>query len=217
MTLRQWLENLARQLGDFHQGNASLQFQHWPMELLLSYYNEAACAIASAKPGDYVKSKIMKLKPGVTQSGPCSIVGAVTEVVDCHGNHISFIVNIKKPPTWRGRSCGADDGYLPTSSFRVDGATNLFEVYPPVPDGVDIYVRVRCVEMPTALTSADLDSAVPPCKYAAALTQWALFRALSGDSDTSLASNSQIHYKAFFDLLGIQAKAEAAFMERPTK
>lgn len=216
MTLRQWLENLAMQLGDYHPGNASLQFQHWPRSLLLSYYNEAACAIASAKPADYIKSKVIKLVAGSTQTSPCALVGAVTEVTDCHGNHIAFIIPLKKTPTWRGRSCETDS-YLPTTSYRVDGAPSSFEVYPPVPSGADTYVRVRCVEPPTALTDADLDSAVPSCKYSAALTQWALFRALSGDSDTTLASNSQTHYKAFFDLLGIQMKADAVFLERPTK
>jgi len=218
MTLRQWLSNLSQQLGDYNSENAAQQFQHWPIDLLLSYYNEAACAIAAAKPTDYIAKKTIKLVEGQTQESPCSLVGNNMSVVDCHGSYIAPLTLIKRPPTWRGRNCADDEaGYLPTNVYRVDGAPNLFEVYPPVPEGVDVYVQVRCVESPAALTTADLDGPMPDCKYTAALTQWALFRALSGDSDVTLLQASSVHYKAFFDLLGIQMKAEAAFLERPSK
>jgi len=139
-------------------------------------------------------------------------------VVDCCGGFIAPLVYGRKVPTWRGRGCAVDPAdYIPTNMFRADSASNLFEVYPPVPECADVWVEVRCVESPPALTDADLDSPLPDCKYKAALTQWALYRALSGDSDTTLMQASAVHYRAFFDLLGLQMKADAMFMERPTK
>ena len=80
MTLRQWLINLAQQLGDYNPDNAQQQFQHWPASLLLEYYNEAACAIASAKPADYVTTKVIKLVPGQTQESPCSLVATTCQL-----------------------------------------------------------------------------------------------------------------------------------------
>jgi hypothetical protein len=212
MTLRQWLINLATQLGDYHPGNAALQFQHWPQGLLLSYYNDAACWIASQKPSDYIKTRIVKLQPGTTQVTCCALVGAVTEHVTSAGEYISTITTIKKLPTWRGSGCSSDADYSPLNAYRVDSDPDSFEIYPPVPSCGCYYVKIRCSNPPATLDASDLDKELPACKYSAALTEWALYRALSGETDTSLISNAQMHYKAFFDLLSIQQKAEQAFL-----
>lgn len=213
MTLDVWLKNLSTQLGDFQEDDSSQQFVHWPKDLLLSYYNDAVGVIASLKPQDYTTTQIVRLLPGSTQTTCCTRIGPVTEFVDKYGRFISRIRASKKASTWLGTDACADGCYKPDGTYKLDEALNSFEISPPVPETGEYYVKVRCSGAPPALTEADLANPVPPSKYSAAITEWALYRAFSGETDLALLNMAQLHYKVFSDLLGLQMKAETAFLK----
>lgn len=209
MQIQQWLELTANQLQDYHAGNPSQQFVRWSKAQLLSFFNDAACYIANMKPNDFLVTQIVKLVPGTTQTVCCPLVGTVREQVDVNGNFISRISVIKDTPTWRGSNICHTSTYKPQSVSRTDGDNSTFVVNPPVPATGDYYVKIRCATPPT-LSTDDLSSQMPTCKYMAAINEWVMYRAFSGENDSALTSLAQLHYKAFFDLMGSQQKIEDA-------
>ena len=214
MFVSSWLKNIATQLSDYQEEDASQQFVHWSKDLLLSYYNDASCYIASLKPQDYIRPVVVRLLPGSTQNTCCAVVGNVTEHVTESGSYISRILNVKSLPTWKGTAvCATTGSYAPQQTYRSSEALNSFDIYPPVPSTGAYYVKILCSQAPNEVSVANLAVQMPPCKYNAAITEWVLYRALSGETDTALISASQLHYKAFTDLMGIQSKAEMAFQK----
>jgi hypothetical protein len=213
MTLDQWLRLTAIQLSDFSDSQPDQQHIHWPKDLLLSYYNDATAYIASLKPADHVTTVVIRLLPGSTQNTCCEFVGKVTEQVDSVGNFIANIRSIKTTPTWLGSTvCNTSNTYSPSATYRIDDAPASFAIWPPVPATGAYYVKIRCSQAPAPITSANLSVALPASKFSAAITEWALYRALSGETDTALMNAAALHYKAFFELLGLQNKAAAAFL-----
>jgi hypothetical protein len=213
MTLDQWLKLTSQQLSDYQATQPDQQFVHWSQELLLSYYNDATAYIASLKPQDFVSTVVIRLLPGSTQNTCCEFVGKVTEQVDSVGNFLANIRSIKTTPTWLGSTiCKTAGDYAPTATYRVDDAPNSFAIWPPVPATGAYYVKIRCSQAPAPITSANLSASLPASKFSAAITEWALYRALSGETDTALMNAAGLHYKAFFELLGMQNKAAAAFI-----
>lgn len=217
MTLRSYLETIATSLGDFDKEDANSSYQHWSLDTLLTWYNEAMCIIATYKPGDFVKTKIMKLQPGTIQLPCCNQVGTAVEFTDARGKHISYLRPLDAKTAvrpWRGLSCITPiaSKYVPTNTWKMDGASDSFEIYPPAPEFGNYYVKFRCVQSPAGLTTAELDSDQKDCRYNAPAAEWILFKALSGETDTQLIASAQLHYKAFFDLLGVQVKSMDKFM-----
>jgi hypothetical protein len=217
MTLRSYLENIAKSLGDFDGDDADNSHQRWELSSLLAWYNEAQCVIASYKPQDFVKTKVMKLQAGTTQNPCCNQVSAPLEYVDVNGAHISYLRPLDAKAAarpFRGATCAilTNPTYMPKNSWKMDGASNSFEMYPPVPSNGNFYVKIRCVESPMAKDIADLDSDMGDCRYSAPASEWVMFKALSGETDTHALNNAQLHYKAFFDLMGMQVKSMEKFI-----
>jgi hypothetical protein len=212
----QLIENLAVQLSDFDKEDAGNSYVHWSKELLQSYVNDAYRMIAELKPEKFISTRIVKLQPGTTQNTCCSLVGAITEYTDSTGMFISRINAIKAPPTWRGAACPTG-AYAPMSVYRVTADPTAFEIYPPVPATGSYHVKLRCTMPPDEITSATLAEELPKGEFTAAVTEWALFRALSGDNDTSMGNLAQVHYKAWQDIIGAQDKVAKAFSMAGTK
>lgn len=216
MTLRNYLSNIAKSLGDFDEEDASAQFKHWSLSTLLDWYNEAMCIIATHKPQDFVKTKVMKLQAGTTQVSCCKQVGAAIEYTDARGQHIGYLRPLDGKSAvrpWRGSSCAPQitAAYAPTNVWRMDSASDSFEIYPPVPNAGDYYVKIRCVETPAAKDIGNLDEDQGDCRYCAAAYEWVLYKALSAETDAGMLQAGQTHYKAFFDIIGVQIKSMERF------
>jgi hypothetical protein len=221
MTLRDYLASVAKSLGDFDESDVGAQYQHWDLKSLLAWYNEAMCLVSTYKPQDFVKTKVMKLQPGTTQTACCKQIGAAMEYTDARGQHIAYLRPLDSKTAvrpWRGSVCATqtapNQSYAPTNTWRMDSATDSFEVYPPVPNAGDYYVKIRCIEQPPAKDIGNLDDGQGDCRYCAAASEWIMYKALSGETDVGMLQASQMHYKAFFDLLGIQVKAMDKFMSQ---
>lgn len=91
-----------------------------------------------------------------------------------------------------------------------------FDIYPPMPDG-DSYISIQYESVPDAyiFTNGALDPGTQETlvsdKYGAALTEWAMYRALSRQDDlTASTVDGNNHYRRFFEMLGITLKADTA-------
>lgn len=220
MTLRLFIESVSRSLGDYDAENAGNSFIHWSEADLLRWYNEAMCLVATYKPQDFVKTKILRLRPGTTQFACCNNIGSTVALVKKDGTHIKYLrtstAKITQNP-WRGRKCSSTAaGYEPDNVIRLDDSGETFEVHPPVPEVGGYYVQIRCVQSPEPKTSAELDEATSDCRYDAPARQWMLFSALSGQTDAAMINAAQIHYKAFWDMLGIQQKSMERYQSKQT-
>lgn len=213
MKAEQLIENLALQLGDFDKNDASNSYVRWSKELLASYISDAYCMIAAIAPAEFVTTSIVKLQPGSTQNTCCSLVGNTVEFTDAAGTFIARVIPVKAPPTWRGATSSSDCGYKPLSTYRASMDPTTFEIFPPVPATGSYYVKIRCTQPPAELTAANWATELPKCKYTAAVTEWAMYRALSGENDTALGNLAGLHYKAYMDIMGQQAKVAKAFAQ----
>jgi hypothetical protein len=199
-----WVNNISERLSDYRKANpAALNNRFWSKELIESFYQSAYATIASANPEEFGVTKIIRLKVGSTQSTDCDMTGQVTQFVDKDGNALGAVRAISKRPTFV-IDCHADAHlYKPRESFNV--SSREFEIYPPVPEGCAVYVKLKCIDITASATGT------VPAKYSNMITEWAMFSALSGDADTSVASMAQVHYKAFFDLIKMQKQVDEAF------
>lgn len=178
----------------------------------MSYVSDAYCMISALQPQEFITTRIIKLQPGTTQNTCCSVVGSTIDFTDKTGKFLSRINPTRMPPTWRGNNCGVGSGaYSPTSSFRASDDPKSFEIYPPVPATGSYYAKIRCTRPPEELSITRLDQELPACKFTAAVTEWALYRALSGENDTALGNLAGLHYKAWQDIMGQQSKVAKAF------
>jgi hypothetical protein len=203
MQVSDWVTHIAERLSDYRKDNpAALNHRHWSKELIQSFYNSAYTAIANANPEDFATEKVVRLKAGTSQKNACDMVGQVTQYVDKDGNYLGTLRPISRRPSF---SLGCSDvfNYRPRESFAVSATE--FEIYPPVPDNCAFYVKIKCIDLtPPANGSV-------PAKYQSVITEWAMFSALSGETDTTIIPLAQLHYKAFYDLLGLQRKSDEAF------
>lgn len=211
MTLQQYLDGLASQLGDFDASDAGSSYVHWSRDTLLNWFNEAHCLVATYCPQDFVTTKIVKLQPGTSQFPCCKHTGSAIEFVNAGGGHISYLTTLtaktaSKP--WRGAACFSKSSlsYKPKTTWKMDAGSDSFEVYPPVPANGDYYIKIRCVQQPAALDVGNFADELD-CRYTGAISEWVMYKALSGENDSQLIPSAQMHYKAFFDILKIKVQA----------
>jgi hypothetical protein len=209
MKVGQFLDTIATQLNDFDPSDASNSYVSWSKSLLASYATDAYCVIAALKPEEFISTRIVKLQPGTTQTTCCTVVGGITEYTDSTGAYISRINPLKMPPTWRG-SARTTGHYKPESTYRASGDPTSFDIFPPVPSTGSYYVKIRCSQAPDEINPNDLTADLPPCKYKAAVNEWVMYRALSGDNDSASINLAQLHYKAFNDIMGNLEKVTKA-------
>lgn len=216
MTLHDWLRTIAFALSDDQPGRP---FQRYPVKDLLAAYNDAICLIASRRPDLFTELRIVHLTAGRHQDvrGCCVNVLGVLEQTDEAGNILRTIDGSRKTSTtvkrnWKKPSClpRPENGYLVSTADIDPNLNGRFTVEPPVPCGVDAYVRIKCVEAPCALDETMVNMTFDGnCTMNSAAWHYVLARMLSGDNfEGSSQTTAQYHYRMFFDVLGIQYEAE---------
>lgn len=221
-SLLDWLTTLAFVLNDDEPGR---EFARYPTDKLLAALNQALCLVAKYRPDLFTEYEVVKLRCGPHQDvrGCCPQVLEVIEQTDDEGNIIAEIKGSRKTSTknkrvWKKPSCLAaasiaPDGYVIRSADIDMNMNGRFDVFPPVPPGVDAFVRIKCVKAPGVFEEGHLDRPVlcgGRCDMMVAAWHYALAVMLSGDRFDNAAGsqNASQHYQMFFTVLGITERQE---------
>lgn len=212
-TIDELVSRVAQQLAD-------PEFVTWTRAAIFDYFGEAACQLAANRPDAFVEVVDLTLKPGAIQTLPDEYVAFVA----IEENADATVVNPVSPSdayfsrVLRNKRCKVTDCVV-VGAYAVDVATKspnserIFTVSPPVPFGLAPSVKASVVTKPPSycMTKGSACSGVP-CKFEAALIEWVLYRAWSMDAELAGAVQiAQMHYKNFYQMLGVQLKREAAF------
>jgi hypothetical protein len=231
MTVYDFLVTVASALGDARPGS---EFRRYPLRDLLTYYNEAMCFIAAQRRDLFTKRVVVKLEPGTTQDATCcgcsDVVGVMAQVTS-DGVVVKDLsqASAASAQTWRWyrAPCRAtpDGAAVPIiQAVGIEpGMAGVFNVFPPIPPGVDTWAVIKCVAPPRAVTEAQalggVDEAgetVPPagtgwCTFLPAVRSYVLYRALLGDRHaTGASAEAARELKAVYDYLGLQYRMEQA-------
>lgn len=227
MTLKDWLLTIAFQLQDAEPNH---EFTRYPIAQLLAAYN-AAMGIASAnRPDLFTDYEVMKLQPGRYQDARacgCTNIFDVLEQTDAHGGIIKEIKGARKTNTtnkrnWNKPSClntpKSESGYTVDTANIDPNMNGRFTIKPPVPCGVDAYVRIKCVKQPCMLDESQVNEYFDAnSKLNTAAWHYVMGIMLQGDRFTqNSASQSQYNLSTFFTLLDIEMKQEERY-ESPDK
>lgn len=213
-----WLKTIAFALNDDEPGH---EFTRYPIDKMLAAYNDALCLVYKHRPDLFTEWTVARLTPGKYQDvrGCCDQVLVVADQVTAQGGVIKELTGTRNTTTttkrhWRKPSClvhpDADGGYA-ISNIDIDGNMNgRFTVDPPVPPGLDVYVRLKCVQPPCPVNVAQVnDGFDAACDMNAAAWHFVLARMLTGDRFSQAANRDMdFHYKMFYQILGIVQKQE---------
>lgn len=219
MKLQNWLDTLAFALNDDEPNH---EYERYPKSQLLAAYNAAMSLVAHHRPDLFTEYEIVKLQTGRYQDARgcgCSNIFDILDQTDAQGGTIREIKSPRKTKTtvkrhWDKPSClnrpKGDSDYLVENANIDVNMNGRFTVKPPVPCGVDAYVRVKCVHKPCPLTEADANSPFNgDSELNAAAWHFVMARMLSGDRYSQNAvQESNFHYKMFFQMLDIELKME---------
>lgn len=102
-------------------------------------------------------------------------------------------------------------------SYAIDTVTDTLYLWPAVPPGVQVWVAVECSYRPSQEELESGSYKVPSGALVAA-KQWALWRAKNVDMEISTGATAaaQLHYRAFFDALGLSAETTTVIHKRGT-
>jgi hypothetical protein len=210
MRVQSLVSKIASDLNDNEDGHA---YQTWPAEQIRGWIVEGVSLVYEKRPDLFVENKIIQVTPCSIIQDTCDcdiirrVVGQVTErgrllhPLRERGLEVSF--------QWTGKPCRRK-GDFRLESYAIDTETDRLYLWPEVPPHIDVHIKVECAVRPSA-DAEDINSA-----YDTAVTQWVLWRAKGMDMEVSTAATNaaQIHYKAFFDLLGLSIGAQTVIHKR---
>jgi hypothetical protein len=216
MLLHSWLITVASALNDAEPGR---EFHRYPLRDYLAAYKAAMSLAAKHRGEEFIELVKVKLRAGKHQDARqcCSHVVGVVDQIDAQGNIIKQLSTTAKKVKnkWRKPSCvtstTATESYYMTATTIDTQMNGRFTVEPPVPCDVDVFVLVKCVKKTDTLTEADLATMEVDDTSIIHTAAWhyVLARMLSGDRHAGSAdSTSAMHYKLFFEILGIAWKNE---------
>lgn len=222
MVIHEFLKSIAEQLGDNRPGNP---FRRYTLASLIAYYNEAMCFVAARRPDLFTGFKVIKLATGQFQDATCCGCVNVLSVVSQLNAAGDTVKDFSSQDTSARSSANRTKWYRPVCRTDQPGATvviqtvkilggqnGAFQVYPPVPEGADVYLKVRCVQQPCGVDEAAVlagDSVPGWCQFLPAIRSYVLYRALQGDRQAVGATNeAQAERRAMYDFLQLAYDAE---------
>lgn len=217
MLLVDWLKTVVSALND---AEPTREFHRYPLRDVVAYYNAAMTLVAKYRGEDFIEYTKVKLRPGKYQDARqcCSNVLDILDQIDEHGNIIKPLSSATKTKKnkWRKASClgAAVAGGFQLFSTTIDTQMNgQFSVDPPVPCDTDVFVMVKCVRKLTPVTEASVltTSVDGGSLHLTAAWHYILARLLTGDRHAGSADGTAtIHFKMFFELLGVVMRQEDA-------
>lgn len=187
-------------------------FVRWTREQLRTYLLEGLIVAFSKRPDLFLERVVIKLDTCTTLQETCEcdrvlrVLGQSTE-----GGRIIRTLRRKTSSAkivWNGKPCPADSADFKLSSYSITPTTNVLEVYPEVPPGVDVWIVVECAKAPDKLSDSDSYSNT----LSVAATQWALSRAhrVDGEVSTVAFNLARDHEISFWRLLAYNMIEDAA-------
>lgn len=219
MRVYDFLLSIASQLGD---NSPTRPFRRYLLADMVTYYQEALCFVASHRPDLFTDMMVMKLETGSYQDARCcgctNVTGIVAQI-DADGNTVKDLsssgsISTKTSRWFRSPCRTASDGTTTPviSSVSIEpGMNGVFTVDPPVPPGVDMWVKLKCVGTPAKPTLADVMSTASTtgCTFLPAIRNYIRYLALGGDRHAVGASTeAQTELKNAYTYLGVQIKYE---------
>jgi hypothetical protein len=217
VTFRDWLLTVAFPLNDAEPGR---EFQRYTLRDLVAAYNAAMCLVAKYRKDLFTEYKVVPLVAGKYQDarGCCGEVLDVLDQTDADGNLIRPINGARERRTtakrnWKKATClRLPDGldYVVENANIDRNMHGRFSVDPPVPCGVEAFVKVKCVSPPCPYTEADMNVQMQTdCIHLVAAWHYVLATMLAGDQFANAAGgNKNYHYRMFFDILGVVQRQE---------
>lgn len=177
------------------------------------YVREARCVIRALNPEFYAEKKTFALGAGSIHD--ICTCDQITSVLGQTSADCTILESSKFPQAWgcKDDSAFADEDGEVFKLTNIDVGKGFLIVQPPVPEGAEVNVTLMCV--PT-LANADEEPDINSCADVAALSQWALFRAVLARSDGDAASHNTatLHLRVFSELVGIRFRALQTYIDR---
>lgn len=213
-------ELVDRVAGLLNDADAACPNTRWPRPTLVSYLNEALCRIQAQRPDAFAITTEIVLKPGALQYLPPAYVSlsSIEASIKADGtetpvqqvdDRFSKIFS-KKPCLSRDMRCenpgvAASDpcaAYSVKSFVKNPLDEKTFRVEPPVPAGCAPRVTITAIRRPTKYCVADVEKCLDiDCEYEAAIIEWVLYRAMSMDTESTVASKVALEHRNAFELL----------------
>lgn len=216
MNVQSLVEKIASDLNDNEDGYA---YQTWQANQIRGWIVEGVSLVYEKRPDLFMQNKIIQVAPCsiIQDTCDCDIVRRVVGQVTEKGRLISPLRQrgLEISFQWSGKPCRKQPkagGVFKLESYAIDDVTDTLYVWPEVPPHVKVYIEVECAVRPEDLTDSDDVSSA----YDTAVIQWVLWRAKSMDMEISptALNAAQIHYKAFFDLLGLSVDTQTIIHKR---
>ncbi|MCH7373788.1 hypothetical protein MM182_00060 [Aeromonas sp. MR19] len=186
----------------------------WGLDDLLSYYNSAISAIASARPDIFIKTQLFACAAGTRQTAPAGTIKLIdVERNTLTGKTIRYVSRADLEsliPSWASSTGGVE------TELYVHEPTNItaFWLYPGVQAGVNVDLVLSI--LPATVTKATVESGVNvqvDDRYITPCLDWIMYRAFMRDSEvTANASRGQLHLQSFKQALSVSTETDATML-----
>jgi len=178
-------------------------FVRWTRDQLRAYLLEGLIVAFGKRPDLFLKRVIIKLDNCSTLQETCEC-DRVFRVLGQSTKDGRIIRNLRRKSSsskivWNGKPCRIGPEDFKLSSYSLTPTTNVLEIYPPVPAGIDVWIVVECAQAPGDLSDSDDFSNI----LSVAAKQWALSRAhrVDGEVNQIAFTLGRDHEAAFWRLL----------------
>lgn len=187
---------------------------YWGLDDLLSYYNSAISAIASARPDIFIKTQPFACAAGTRQTAPAGTIKLIdVERNSLTGKTIRYVSRADLEsliPSWASSAGGTE------AELYIHEPTNIttFWLYPGVKAGtsVDLVLSI----LPTPVTKSEVGSGASTQiddRYITPCLDWIMYRAFMRDSEvTANASRGQIHFQSFTHAMSVSTETDTTML-----
>lgn len=186
----------------------------WGLDDLISYYNSAISAVASARPDIFIKTQLFACAAGTRQTAPAGTIKLIdVERNTLTGKTIRYVSRADLEsliPSWASSTGGVE------TELYVHEPTNItaFWLYPGVQAGVNVDLVLSI--LPATVTKATVESGVNvqvDDRYITPCLDWIMYRAFMRDSEvTANASRGQLHLQSFKQALSVSTETDATML-----
>jgi len=211
-----------------HDDEPARPFVRFKIEDLINAYNQGMAVVYAYRPDLFTIIRRVKLSPGVHQdfNEQCDNILQVLEQVNEHGDLIKPVHTERTNAPFGGKRAAWSLKRTPTIpregldgapiEYTIDSVTiqpdvnTSFNVHPPVPQGVDVYVNIKCIRPPTPIRySAIDDTVVSSAVHSVAVSHYIMAKMLMGNRDAAgYLQESRYHFDLFKEVLQIEASSE---------
>lgn len=220
MSLESLVEKITGDLNDSESGHENTT---WSTDDIRVWVGEGVSLVYDKRPDLFIERVIIEVEncSVIQDSCDCNsirrVIGQVTEkgrligTLRPRGLEISF--------QWTGKPCRPKHKPGQTlfrlESYAIDTVSNTLYLWPEVPPGFKVWVEVECSHRPSQ-EELESGSYEIPSGALVAVKQWALWRAKSIDMEISTGATAaaQLHYRAFFEALGLSAETTTVIHKR---